>query len=214
MKHFENNTMKKLTQSREAFRKANENLNEAMSMLSSGPASYYFDKFFGYAQGLFERFAPLKVGDLAVCTTDRIVKEIESRPHDHGWRNAKHVLSPGRAAIVRGLDFDAKQLIFTYSIEPLKQTHIFVQYGDFGETLVHCDVDRPYVYSMHEGDYITLNGREDQLSESRYSYDTANMIWTSGNKDYKEVSTHEEFNSEDIFFVDVDNVIHRIRQIY
>lgn len=178
MEKYENSTIAKMAAARTKVKQAVDLFNEADSLMRGGPSSFYIDKFFGYARGLFERFAPLRVGDLAVSVTDRHAKAVAERS-DHGWSGTVHNLAPGRAAIVREVDFDGERQKFVYGVEPLRQTVISSTDGK------HLEVSTPYMFYVLEGDYERINGKEDRLSFGTFERVPGSvLIWRSGERLY------------------------------
>lgn len=207
MEKYENNTIAKMAEARNKVKQAIDLFSEADGLMRGGPSSFYIDKFFGYARGLFERFAPLKVGDLAVSVTDRHAKAVAERP-DHGWRGSVHNLAPGRAAIVREVDFDGERQKFVYGIEPLRQTVISSMDGK------HLQVTSPYMFYVLEGDYERINGKEDRLTFGTFERVPGSvLIWKSGDRLYhtRDLSAPEDRN--DIFFFEENGTIQRVHAI-
>lgn len=206
MEKYENSTIEKMAAARNKVKQAVDLFTEADSLMRGGPSSFYIDKFFGYARGLFERFAPLKVGDLAVSVTDRHAKAVAERP-DHGWRGSVHNLAPGRAAIVREVDFDGERQKFVYGVEPLRQTVISSLDGK------HLEVSSPYMFYVLEGDYERINGKEDRLSFGTFERKPGTSDWTSGDRTYKERALSEPEDRNDVFFFEPDGTIRRVHAI-
>jgi len=81
---------------------------EGIGILESGPAEFYFEKMKGYANALFEQFAPWKASDRVVLT----------KPTNGGvgWRSAEEIwLKPGAIGTVHAVDFSDRY--FTAAIE-------------------------------------------------------------------------------------------------
>lgn len=84
----------------EACEKINKLQQEATSVLNRFPDSFFFEKIKGYAEALFERFAPFREGDRVMLVK---VPEINEK-NSWGWMGAKHFLVYGAKGTVKCVD--------------------------------------------------------------------------------------------------------------
>ena len=84
----------------EACEKVNKLHQEASSAISKFPDSFFFEKMKGYAEALFERFAPFREGDRVMLVKVPEINEKDS----WGWMCAKHFLVYGAKGTVKTVD--------------------------------------------------------------------------------------------------------------
>lgn len=77
-----------------------KNIQNEIGRLSGGPASFYFERVKGYVNGLFNRFAPFKVGDRV-----KLVDDIPMTDDNPGWHHCAHFLKKGEMAVVKDVDY-------------------------------------------------------------------------------------------------------------
>jgi hypothetical protein len=77
----------------ELYRQSYEAANKAASILSGGPADFYFNKLETYVNALFTKFAPFKAGD-------RVELTVAPKTEGTGWYHCRHFLIPGAVGTV------------------------------------------------------------------------------------------------------------------
>lgn len=80
------------------YREAWEAQQKATAVLSSGPASYYFERVEEYVDALFGKYAPFHEGDRVAIT---------KAPETAGtaWKGLEHILCIGALATVDNVDY-------------------------------------------------------------------------------------------------------------
>jgi hypothetical protein len=79
------------------WRKAFNEIEAGHKALSSGPASYYFEKLEGYIEALFTKYAPFQEGDRVVLTG--------TPDTNNNWHPSRHFLIPGAVGTAIAVDY-------------------------------------------------------------------------------------------------------------
>ena len=124
----------------EAVKKFDEGLN----ILSGGPADYYLGVIEDQQKMLFERFAPVKVGDRVVLTKTPNFDKCGS------WQFCKHWLKKGAKGIVHEVGTSGTE--FTVDIIFDDESWI----NDKGKIL---PVEPKHTYHFFEGEFKKINPR-------------------------------------------------------
>lgn len=110
-----------------------EMIQNGLRRMERGPVSYYLEKLTGYAELLFDRFAPFKPGwRVALVASPKNCND-----EDDGWYSCRHFLVPGATGTVESIDagkdgfwvcvvFDRETWIDREGVEqPVTQKHTF-----------------------------------------------------------------------------------------
>ena len=118
------------------------------SVLSRGPASFYFEKLGDYITGLFS-FSKFKIGDAVALAHDH---DFSRSP---GWHGREHFIKKGAAAKITDIDYGKRG--FSYGIEFDNETWI----DDFSKKgkAIERPVDRKGQYWFGESALIGARER-------------------------------------------------------
>ena len=97
----------------ERVKEAVKKIEDGYKMLSAGPLSYYLEKLVYHSDTLLNKFAPLKLGQIA-----RICKEIECTG---GWTGSEQTLALGATGQITGIEYDDDSFYFCFC--PFVQTY-------------------------------------------------------------------------------------------
>jgi hypothetical protein len=95
----------KIIQITEALEEVNQAMKNLNMALSSGPASFYYDKLIGYYEGCMAA-AKYQVGDRVVLAHDL---DLTNAP---GWQPSAHFLIKDSPATVKGIDYRKGKYVY------------------------------------------------------------------------------------------------------
>ena len=113
-----------------------EYINKGISVLSSGPMSYYLEKNEAIVNEFFKRCAPFRAGDAVEITIDIDFEK------SFGWKSCSHFLRKGDKAVVESIDFYND--LFWAEIKPINQTWINASDG------THHKLNPPHIFTFSE----------------------------------------------------------------
>lgn len=126
------------------IKKAKKLFSEAIAILNSGPASYYFEQLVIHSDALLSKYAKYKIGDRV-----RLSKTFMKDDCGWGWYDSLHFLIKGSTAKVDEVGYD--ELGFYYGV-------VFDHESWIDRDDNEQPVEHKHCYSMRESSLEPIQG--------------------------------------------------------